>query len=208
MGKAMAATLPTRTFAVMGGRWKFTLNPGPFNVKEHVLISIMGSAGAAGSYGVDNVVVQKSSLFIGHSEIGFGESLLWVLSIQFIGYGIAGLTRRFLVKPKTMIWPSILSQVALYTTLHESRFKVPSVFSKLGKSWNIPRFTFFWLAFAAIFIYTWIPEYFVVSFQTLSILCFMTADPILRFLGSAVKCLLFNGIREWYAESFSTYLFV
>lgn len=191
----MAATLPTHQFSLMGGWWKFTLNPGAFNVKEHVLISIMGSAGAAGSYGVDNVVVQKSQLFIGHSEIGFGESLLWVLAIQFIGYGIAGLTRRFLVKPKTMIWPSILSQVALYTTLHESRTIASSAAAltsllssySYGNGWKVPRFTFFWIAFAVIFIYTWIPEYFAVSFQTLSILCFMTADPILRFLGSAVN---------------------
>jgi hypothetical protein len=40
------------------------MNPGPFTVKEHVLVSIIASAGGGVAYGVENVVVQKFSNFM------------------------------------------------------------------------------------------------------------------------------------------------
>ncbi|CAF3606193.1 unnamed protein product [Rotaria sordida] len=43
MGKAMASLLPYRTVMLFGGRWKFSLNPGPFSIKEHCIISTMAS---------------------------------------------------------------------------------------------------------------------------------------------------------------------
>jgi hypothetical protein len=71
-------------------RWipKGVMNPGDFNVKEHVLISIIAGAGGAGAYGIDNVIVQRSAMFMGNTAITFGESLLWVMATQFIGYFI------------------------------------------------------------------------------------------------------------------------
>jgi hypothetical protein len=39
-----------------------------------------------GAYGIDNVIVQRSTLFMGNTDITFGESLLWVMSTQLIGY--------------------------------------------------------------------------------------------------------------------------
>ncbi|KAG0289053.1 hypothetical protein BGZ98_003995, partial [Dissophora globulifera] len=36
VGHAMARVLPTREFSIFG--WSFSLNPGPFSLKEHVLI--------------------------------------------------------------------------------------------------------------------------------------------------------------------------
>jgi hypothetical protein len=45
LGKALAFLLPIRTWVlprILGGG-KFTLNPGPFNVKEHVLIYMMAN---------------------------------------------------------------------------------------------------------------------------------------------------------------------
>ena len=52
VGKFMELVLPRRVFNVFG--WKFSLNPGPFNKKEHALITIMAnvaySSGGAGAY--------------------------------------------------------------------------------------------------------------------------------------------------------------
>jgi hypothetical protein len=42
MGKAMAKVLPNRTFKIF--RWNFTLNPGPFTIKEHCIITAMANA--------------------------------------------------------------------------------------------------------------------------------------------------------------------
>jgi hypothetical protein len=47
LGRLMAATLPTRPFRLPFTKWEFSLNPGPFNMKEHVLITIFANAGSA-----------------------------------------------------------------------------------------------------------------------------------------------------------------
>ncbi|XP_020598529.1 oligopeptide transporter 4-like [Phalaenopsis equestris] len=45
-GHFLARSLPTTKFRLPGfGDRKFSLNPGPFNMKEHVLISIFANAG-------------------------------------------------------------------------------------------------------------------------------------------------------------------
>lgn len=49
IGHFMARTLPKRVF-FESTRFEFSLNPGPFNVKEHVLITIFANSGAATVY--------------------------------------------------------------------------------------------------------------------------------------------------------------
>lgn len=42
LGKTMAKVLPQRKFKIL--RWTFSLNPGPFNIKEHCIITAMANA--------------------------------------------------------------------------------------------------------------------------------------------------------------------
>jgi 4-amino-4-deoxy-L-arabinose transferase-like glycosyltransferase len=42
LGKTMAKILPTRKFQIY--RWSFSLNPGPFTMKEHCIITAMANA--------------------------------------------------------------------------------------------------------------------------------------------------------------------
>lgn len=44
LGKLLARVLPTRQWKIF--RWSFTLNPGPFSVKEHCIITAMAGAAA------------------------------------------------------------------------------------------------------------------------------------------------------------------
>ncbi|KAF2288777.1 hypothetical protein GH714_013074 [Hevea brasiliensis] len=46
IGKFMAASLPNKIIYVPGTKWSFSLNPGPFNMKEHVLITIFANSGS------------------------------------------------------------------------------------------------------------------------------------------------------------------
>jgi hypothetical protein len=43
MGKFLEKVLPTRQFTTFGCTW--SLNPGKFNMKEHMVITIMANAG-------------------------------------------------------------------------------------------------------------------------------------------------------------------
>jgi OPT family small oligopeptide transporter len=141
-------------------------NPGPFSMKEHVLIFIIAnSAGAA--YGLDNVVVQRYKEFINNEDVNFFHSFLFVFATQFIGFGFAGLCRRFLVRPSAMWWPGNLSTIALFVSFHNVETT-----STHPDKYKMSRYTFFWICFVGMFIYTFIPEFFAPGLQVISLLCF------------------------------------
>lgn len=60
IGKFMAATLPSRPIKVPLTGFSFSLNPGPFTMKEHVLITIIASSGAGGVYAVHIITSVKA----------------------------------------------------------------------------------------------------------------------------------------------------
>lgn len=85
IGRFMARVLP-RSKVRIGGR-EFSLNPGPFNMKEHVLISIFANAGAAfgngSAYAVGIVDIIRA--FYGR-KISFFASWILVLTTQVLKF--------------------------------------------------------------------------------------------------------------------------
>lgn len=79
IGKLMAATLPTKPFKVPFTKWSFSLNPGPFNIKEHVLITIFATSGASGVYAL-HIVTSVKAFY--KREIHFGAAFLLALTTQ------------------------------------------------------------------------------------------------------------------------------
>jgi hypothetical protein len=69
-------------------------------------------------YGVDNVVAQYATPYMNDKKITLANSLAWVAVSQLVGFGVAGICRRFLVKPSAMLWPTVLPNVALFTALN------------------------------------------------------------------------------------------
>lgn len=78
LGHFMAARITNRVF-FRGSRFEFTLNPGPFNVKEHVLITIFANSGAGTVYAIHVITVVK--VFY-KRHISFFVSFLVVLTTQ------------------------------------------------------------------------------------------------------------------------------
>ena len=56
----MAASLPKKTLKFPATSWSFSLNPGPFNLKEHVLITIFANSGSSSVYAVNIVTIVKA----------------------------------------------------------------------------------------------------------------------------------------------------
>lgn len=75
------------------------LNPGPFTVKEHVLVTIMGGVGAVSAYGTDIIAVQR--VFY-NQDFSFAYQWLVVMSTQLMGFALGGIGKRFLVSPPSM----------------------------------------------------------------------------------------------------------
>ncbi|KAH9774957.1 Oligopeptide transporter 7 [Citrus sinensis] len=111
LGQLMAAKLTDRVF-FKSTPLEFTLNPGPFNVKEHVLITIFANSGAGSVYAIHIVTVVK--VFY-KQHFTFFVSLLVVFTTQVLGFGWAGIFRRYLVEPAAMWWPANLVQVSLFS---------------------------------------------------------------------------------------------
>jgi len=78
--------------------------------------------------------------------------VLVALSTNFIGYGLAGITRRFLVYPSQAIWPANLATIALNRAFHTKSNSVVN-------GWAVSRMRWFMYCFVAMFVYFWFPNY-------------------------------------------------
>ncbi|XVE87447.1 hypothetical protein DITRI_Ditri18aG0118200 [Diplodiscus trichospermus] len=189
----MAATITDRVF-FKDRKFEFTLNPGPFNVKEHVLVTIFANSGAGNVYAIHLVSVVK--VFY-KKRMSFLVALLVVFTTQVLGFGWAGVFRRYLVEPAAMWWPQNLVQVSLFRALHEKEERAKG---------RLTRNQFFLIAFVCSFAYYVLPGYLFPALTSLSWLCWVFPNSILAHqLGSGLRGLGIGAIGfDW--SSISAYL--
>ncbi|KAG7980364.1 hypothetical protein I3843_05G179400 [Carya illinoinensis] len=175
IGHFMARVLPKRPF-FEGTRLEFTLNPGPFNIKEHVLITIFANSGAGSVYAAH--ILSAVKLYYKRS-LPILPAFLIMLTTQVLGFGWAGLFRKYLVEPATMWWPSNLVQVALFRALHEKE--------KRPKGYTT-RTQFFLLVLICSFAYYVLPGYLFFMLTSMSWVCWIAPKSVLvQQLGSGLE---------------------
>lgn len=186
----MAAVLPKTKFKIPGfGSRTFSLNPGPFNIKEHVLISIFANAGSAfgsgSAYAVGIVTIIKA--FYGRS-ISFLAGWLLITTTQVLGYGWAGLLRKYVVEPAHMWWPGTLVQVSLFRALHEK-----------DDDHRMTRAKFFVIALAGSFVWYLFPGYLFTTLTSISWVCWVFPKSVTaQQLGSGMRGLGLGAITlDW-----------
>lgn len=163
IGVGWSKVMPDREWNVLGV--KFNLSPGKFNIKEHTIIVVMANAAFANTgYFTDTILAIEKFYGFGY---GWGFNILIALSTQCVGFGIAGLTRRWLVESASAIWPSNLVNVAFMYALHDHSPSDPSK----SNGWSIGRYKWFLYVFAASFVWYWFPG---VIFQGLTYFAFVT----------------------------------
>ena len=142
------------------------LCPGKFNMKEHTLIVIMANVSFAGgaAYSTDTIVALKA--FYGY-DLGWGFQIVLTLTTQMIGFGYAGLLRKFLVWPASMIWPTNFVNTSLFYALHDHSKTDPAQ----ANGWSIGRYRYFLYVFLGSFVWYWFPGW---IFQALSLFAFAT----------------------------------
>uniref|UniRef100_A0A6M2ETW2 Oligopeptide transporter 4 n=1 Tax=Populus davidiana TaxID=266767 RepID=A0A6M2ETW2_9ROSI len=190
IGRSMAAVLPKTKFKIPGfGSRTFSLNPGPFNIKEHVLISIFANAGSAfgsgSAYAVGIVTIIKA--FYGRS-ISFLAGWLLITTTQVLGYGWAGLLRKYVVEPAHMWWPATLVQVSLFRALHEK-----------DDDHRMTRAKFFVIALAGSFVWYLFPGYLFTTLTSISWVCWVFPKSVTaQQLGSGMRGLGLGAITlDW-----------
>lgn len=150
----MAKYLPKRTFSVFG--YRFSLNPGPWNAKEHALIIVAYWGSCYTAYGLGPLSAME--IYFDH-RINAGWGILFLLTTQMIGYGFAGIFRDILVRPPKMYYPGVLGNVALFNAMHKN----PSVTKK--------SLTFFAYVAVGAFCWEWFPSLIFPLLASLPIIC-------------------------------------
>ncbi|CAC9891319.1 unnamed protein product [Aureobasidium pullulans] len=161
IGLAFAKVLPNKEFKIFGKT--ANLNPGPFNVKEHVIIVAMANAafGGGAGYFVETVVSLKKFYHFDTSQFGWGFNTLFALSTQCLGFGLAGSVRKFLVEPAAMIWPGALVNVGFMYALHDHSRADPAT----TNGWSMSRYKWFMIIMAAMFLWSWFPIFIIPAFS-------------------------------------------
>ena len=122
-----------------------SLNPGPFNIKEHAVIGIAISTAATYAYAID--ILTATDLFLKHRINTLGAFIL-ILTTQCLGYGMAGVLRKYLVYPAEMVWWSNLVHVVFYNAVHNTNeFKA----KKMICGWSYMKY--FWIFCGGMFLW-------------------------------------------------------
>ena len=153
-----------------------SLSQGPFNIKEHFLITIFANAGAGGVYAISILSIIKAFY-----KRQIGSLAAWLLSVttQVLGFGWAGIFRKILVEASYMWWPGNLVQVSLFRALHEDE--------KRPKG-GLTRMQFFFIVMTTIFSYYLVPNFLFPSVTALSIACWIWKNSVTtQQIGSGLK---------------------
>ncbi|KAK7061291.1 OPT oligopeptide transporter [Favolaschia claudopus] len=159
-GKFFEWALPTRSFKT--GKYVWSLNPGPFNIKEHVCITTMINVAYNGAIGTD-VLATQHTFFKQH--LPWIYQILLILGTQLFGYSLGGMLRQFVVWPSSMIWPSTLVSSSLFNTLH-------ATYRKRDRG-HMTRQRFLLLAVLGSFVWFWFPSYFFTALSIFNWVCWI-----------------------------------
>lgn len=189
----MERVLPTTRFNTFGFVW--SLNPGPFNIKEHVCITVMANIAYPGGYATDILVAQR--LFYGQ-QLSFAYQILLVLGIQVFGFSLAGILRRYVVWPSSMIWPGAIVNSALFNTLHKGYGK--------RERGHMTREKFFFLVVFGSMFYYFLPGYLFTALSVFNWVCWIaptnvTVNALFGSSGLGMSLLTFDWSMISYISS-------
>ncbi|KAK8865665.1 OPT family small oligopeptide transporter [Kwoniella newhampshirensis] len=162
-GKLAAWALPITTYnlpRLLGGG-DFSFNPGPFNIKEHTIIVMMANVAIGPAYALYATV--SSELYYKHN-FGYGFAILLVLATQLTGFSIAGISRRFVVWPASMIWPGNLVVATNLNTFHAEED---------GFTGGMSRFKFLIYAGVGAFAWYFLPGFLFTALSYFSWACWI-----------------------------------
>ncbi|KAJ6560262.1 OPT oligopeptide transporter [Mycena capillaripes] len=160
MGKFLEWVLPTKQFKTLNFIWSF--NPGPFNIKEHVCITVMINVAYIGAYATDVIATQQMYY---NQQLPWVYQILLVLGTQVFGFSLGGMLRQYVVWPSSMIWPSALVNSALFNTLHKN-------YGKRDRG-HMTRERFFFIVCACSFVWYWFPGYLFTALSVFNWVCWI-----------------------------------
>lgn len=174
-GHFLARVLPAWNIRVPGTSWGFSLNPAPWSIKEHVLVTVTAASGATYNMGYTPIVL---------AELWYGErinpavAIFFMMAIVWIGYAFAALARNILLPDPEYIWPKALMQTTLFET-----FRKTDNSSRLARR----QMKVFFFALLGMTLWQFLPEYVFPFTSSLAFLCWVAPrNPVANFIGSGL----------------------
>ncbi|KAF2164176.1 hypothetical protein M409DRAFT_68072 [Zasmidium cellare ATCC 36951] len=176
VGIWLAKVLPKKPITVPGTRWKFSMNPGPWTTKEHVLVTITTTSGAIGNLGVTPLALAE--LYY-NKRVNAGAAIFFMLAIVWTGYSFAAIGRQILMYEPAYPWFQSLCQSALFETQKKQR-QAPTKTAR-KQMWV------FWGVLFGVTLWQFLPEFVMPFFGSLAFLCWVAPhNKAANFIGSGL----------------------
>ncbi|KAI9284990.1 OPT oligopeptide transporter protein-domain-containing protein [Umbelopsis sp. AD052] len=192
LGHWLAKILPDWTIGV--GKYSFSLNPGPFSLKEHVLITLCVASGSQNNLG--EIAIATADIFF-ERVYHPAAAIFFMISAITLSYSFACIARNFLIYEPEFIFPQALMQTQLFRTLRKDTF---------DKSAASKQLRIFAIVAVGIYLWEFLPEYIFPFLSSLAVICwFAPHNPTAKFVGSGIGGMGFlNFSLDWANFSNST----
>ncbi|PKX96015.1 OPT family oligopeptide transporter [Aspergillus novofumigatus IBT 16806] len=175
VGHFLARWLPAWTIRIPLTKWAFSLNPAPWSIKEHVLVTLTAASGA--SYNLGYTPISLAELFYGE-RVNPAVAIFFMFAIVWIGYAFAAIARQILLYDPAFIWPQALMQTTLFET-----FRKQDTSSRLAKR----QMKIFFFSLLGMTLWQFLPEYVFPLTSSLAFLCWVAPrNPVANFIGSGL----------------------
>lgn len=128
----------------------FDLNPGPYSMQEHALLTIIISLTSSTAYAM-NILIATTDFY--HIDLSVGYQILLTLTSQMLGYSAAQLSQRWVVYPAQAIWPQALITATIFSTLAKTNLTESVRVSRF----NWSRYKMFSIVSLGSFAWFWVP---------------------------------------------------
>ncbi|KAI0998918.1 hypothetical protein K3495_g9278 [Podosphaera aphanis] len=188
VGVWLAKVLPAWNVKIPFTKFGFNLNPGPWSVKEHVLVTLSAASGA--TYNLAYAPISIAELYF-NEKVNPIVAIVFMWSVVWTGYSFAAISRQFLLYDPQYPWFQALCQSALFETQKKQREK-PSAASR-------KQIIVFWSCLFGMMIWQFLPEYAFPMLGSLAFLCWVAPkNPTANFIGSGFGGMgFFNLSLNW-----------
>ncbi|CCM01622.1 uncharacterized protein FIBRA_03683 [Fibroporia radiculosa] len=167
VGKLLADWLPIQTYRLprwLGGG-EVSLNPGPWNIKEHALVYMMANVATGPPFAIQATISFQINYNVNY---GYWFNVLLVLATQLTGLGLAGMCKRLLVWPASLVWPQNLIVCTLLNSLHAEN----------DTSGGLSRFRYLVYVGTAAFVFYFLPGYLFTALSVFSWVCWIAPNNV------------------------------
>lgn len=150
----------------------FDLNPGPYSMQEHALLTIIISLTSSTAYAM-NILIATTDFY--HIDLSVGYQILLTLTSQMLGYSAAQLSQRWVVYPAQAIWPQALITATIFSTLAKTNLTESVRVSRF----NWSRYKMFSIVSLGSFAWFWVPGFLFKALSNFNWICWIAPKNIL-----------------------------